>query len=177
MKALTIGVLIASAGCANVVKGLSADEREGASRSLIFATIRAEAPLDDLALVRIAPREEWVHLRSRAPFQLLRAKHVHQDAFIAPNLPTGIYALAWFRAGGIVYAAEDKWLMRVEVTEPGVYDAGAWVSTGEMLIADPAPEQDRRAIALRDAVKGTKWAVDVEKLLPAVPAGSSKTAK
>lgn len=165
-RALLAAIAAVSMGCANLVKGLSAEDRKGTSTSLLFATIRGEAPLDELGLERIAPEEGSVQLTSHAPFQLFRAKHVHLDAFVAPNLPPGIYRLAWFRIGGVIYTAEDHWMMRVEITEPGVYDGGAWVVTGEALAKDPAPDPARRTGLLRDAVKGTRWAPDVERLLP-----------
>lgn len=175
MNRLILCVAVAASasllGCAALTQRLSAEERVAPDRSLVFGTIRLDShfQLSEVVLERVSPgpRSE-VYLTAFRRFQLFQPKLVHETAFIAPNLPPGVYRLKWIRGNmwmALYMAPEDSPpLLRFEVTEAGVYDAGAFVVNGNQLGREGQPDHASRYQILTEAVRGTQWEEGVKRL-------------
>lgn len=162
-RALLAVALLGTSGCADLLKSLHAEERRDPELALLFGTLRIEQTVlsfDELALERVSPppRAE-ILVSSAGHFRLLRPRLIDQGAFLVPNVPPGVYRLRWVREGlSTWYSSGSDDIMRIAVTEPGVYDVGAWVLSGfDRLALEPRPDQSSRAQMLLAATVGTQW--------------------
>lgn len=180
MKSVAIiGAVLLSSGCSELFlavsplhrdQPLAIEEREDPGRSLALGSVRFEsgAPqLDEVSLIRRSPGPRAQMLISNAElFRVLRSRHIRDGLFVAPNLPAGVYQLGWLRRGlKTWYAPKDSDVMRIEISDAAIYDAGAWIARDDgSIVADPRPDQLSRYGQVLDAARGTAWEDPLERL-------------
>lgn len=167
----------ALSGCSEVArasplfagKKLGLAERARDDASLIFGTVQLDSgtlELDELALVRVVPLPEQQLLISNArAFRLLSPRLLRHGTFLVPDVPNGVYQLAWLRDGlRTWYAPRAGEVMRVEVTGPGIYDAGSYVIRAGRFDEEERPDQPSRYGDLVEAAEGTGWDEPAQRL-------------
>ena len=154
-------LVLAASGCTGTSR-LRAPERTGEERSLLFGSIRLDMDsrltLEELVMERVspAPLKEIVIENGL----LADAKLLQGGFFLVPNVPPGVYRLRRVCAGLALFSPseEDGEVMRVEVTEPGIYDVGAYqISLTGGLSAERRPDHASRYSVLLSATRGTRW--------------------
>ena len=153
--------LVVLSACLN--RPLRPPERTDPALSLLFGSVRLPSgpfAVDELRFRRVNPLPRVSIVLSNAThFRQFGSELISDGHFLIPNVPPGVYRLEWMREGQRTWTADDDVeVMRIEVTEPGVYDVGSWVvHGGDQLDREPQPDQIGRYGLLLAATRGTSW--------------------